>query len=286
MASNPALGLDFITRREWGAVHPDGFADRPLPATLLVLHHTVTVAPDVLAPYDDDDAAVRQIERIGQSRFGGGIPYPWLITPVGRIYQGLSPHRRGAHLKGHNTEAMSVALVGNYTDTPATVAQVGAFGALVRYMTAARLLDEAKLDGGHRDFGVTACPGDRVYAELSRFRGAIVGGVPAPKPVPKTAASPNLLPPFPLPRGHYFGTTRKDARCHSGYFSTGDRAHVKRAQEALRRRGYQLVADGLYGPGTMRQVGAFQRAEGLAVDGLVGLYTWTALDNAPVRRRG
>lgn len=276
--------MQIITRSEWGARYADGFGDRPLPARLLVLHHSVTVAPDVQAPYDDDDAAVRTIERIGQTRFGGGIPYPWLITPSGRIYQGLSPQRRGAHLKGHNTDAVSICLVGDYTSTPATVAQVSAFGQLVPFLVKRGWLDQVKLDGGHRDFAATLCPGDRVYADLGRFRAALeLPTVPAPALAPKRQGSPNLLPLFPLPRGHYFGTRRADPACHSGALSN-DVPHVRRVQDALRRRGWRLAVDGTFGPHTMQVVGAFQRDKGLAVDGLVGVVTWAAIDNLPVTR--
>ncbi|UWE03483.1 peptidoglycan-binding protein [Laceyella sacchari] len=38
-----------------------------------------------------------------------------------------------------------------------------------------------------------------------------------------------------------------------------------------------VPADGIYGPVTKRAVQAFQKARGLAVDGIVGPQTWGAL---------
>lgn len=274
--------LDVITRAGWGARYADGFGDRPLPAKLTVVHHSATIAPNVDPPYDDDDAAVRAIERIGQQRFGGGMPYPFLVTPSGRVYQGLSPQRRGAHLKGHNTDAVSICLVGNYTDTPPTQAQVVSVGALVRLAHNEGWVDELRIDGGHRDYASTACPGNRAYADLDRFRAAIRGEAKPVKAPERTERSPNFLPAFPLPHGHYFGPPSKDPRCHSGYYHGADAAPIGLAQGALRRRGWNITVDRLYGPATMRAVAAFQRQKGLAVDGLLGPVTWAAIDNLPI----
>ena len=56
----------------------------------------------------------------------------------------------------------------------------------------------------------------------------------------------------------------------------GDRGEaVLRLQAALR-----IVEDGAFGPETLAAVRAFQRAEGLAVDGVVGAQTWAALSRA------
>ena len=55
---------------------------------------------------------------------------------------------------------------------------------------------------------------------------------------------------------------------------------VRSVQTGLRALGYGLsdvVVDGDYGPKTASAVGAFQRAEGLGVDGVVGQQTWDAL---------
>ena len=44
-------------------------------------------------------------------------------------------------------------------------------------------------------------------------------------------------------------------------------------QRALRGLGYHLVVDGDFGPATRRMVMAFQRDQGLAVDGIAGART-------------
>lgn len=55
-------------------------------------------------------------------------------------------------------------------------------------------------------------------------------------------------------------------------------ASVQRLQQLLRNEGYNPGAiDGIFGPRTQTAVMAFQRDTHIAVDGIVGVQTWTAL---------
>lgn len=59
-------------------------------------------------------------------------------------------------------------------------------------------------------------------------------------------------------------------------WKTGD--SVKRLQELLNAKGYNAgTVDGIFGGATYNAVIAFQKANGLTVDGYVGTMTWTAL---------
>lgn len=58
----------------------------------------------------------------------------------------------------------------------------------------------------------------------------------------------------------------------------GDRGDVvKTMQEYLAKAGSSLTVDGIFGNGTENAVKAFQRKQGLEVDGVVGPKTWTKL---------
>lgn len=166
--------MEIITRSGWGARYSDGFAAAPLPASEVWLHHSVTAAPDLLPPFDDDDVAIRRLEQIGQERFGGGISYTFAVTPVGRIYQGHSVDREGAHTKGRNRVARAIVLVGNYEIGPPTSAQVQAVAQLLRHGHRQDWWRRPQLDGGHRDApgAQTDCPGrhaEAAIAEINRL---------------------------------------------------------------------------------------------------------------------
>jgi hypothetical protein len=52
---------------------------------------------------------------------------------------------------------------------------------------------------------------------------------------------------------------------------------VRRVQERLKKRTWEISVDGIFGPGTEKVVRAFQKRHGLEVDGEVGRRTWNAL---------
>jgi hypothetical protein len=89
------------------------------------------------------------------------------------------------------------------------------------------------------------------------------------------SAPKGKTPKFPLSSGHYFGT-RNGSGSHNGT-TASDVPKIKQLQERLNDVGYKLTLDGEYGPKTAAAVKDFQRDAHLAVDGLAGTDTWTAL---------
>ena len=73
--------------------------------------------------------------------------------------------------------------------------------------------------------------------------------------------------------------TRRTLRLNTPYMRGGD---VLLAQNRLLLHGYSPgAADGIYGGNTLRAVKGLQADRALAVDGIVGIKTWAALDTAP-----
>lgn len=118
----------------------------------------------------------------------------------------------------------------------------------------------------------------RASAENDRRSWGIAAAT-APQPDPKPKAS--KAPPFPLPKGHWYGPESRDPRNHSGYWKR-DRDGIRTLQQRLKDRGWRISVDGRYGPDTRDVVRKFQHEKRLRVDGGVGAQTWAALWEAPI----
>ncbi|ANZ35521.1 hypothetical protein BBK82_04935 [Lentzea guizhouensis] len=160
-----------IQRTQWGARHDDGFHDRRLPVDECWLHHSVTIAPDLVTPWTDDYAAVRTLEDIGESRFGRGISYTYAITPAGLVFQGHSAHRSGAHTLNRNDIAVAIVWVGRYDTREPTEAQIRATAWLLVQCKRDGVLRRARIDGGHGQAPgqSTDCPGGYGRAAIARI---------------------------------------------------------------------------------------------------------------------
>lgn len=289
-----------IPRAEWGARYDNGAGSRKLPAREAWLHHTVTIAPDTVAPFDDEVASMRDLERIGQSRFGRGISYTRLVFPGGNVYEGHSIDRIGAHTAGHNTVAVAYSLVGNYEVADMPDAMVDAVAWALAHDFLNGWIDAVPLDGGHRDLKATACPGRFAYAligEINRRAKAHVDGAiglpPAPTPVPGPAPTPTPVPPTAG------GTYAMDRINLSGSLPVRGR-HVDNLQALLlpvlglaqrtdlvpRIVTAKGIPDGVAGAGTAEALEVAQRflkfvgAYTGAVDRDCGAGTWKALIEA------
>lgn len=188
---------------------------------------------------------------------------------------------------GLNSQHQAIlVLVGSSGHTVPTADQVAAARDAVAYVRARGHGNEVK---GHRDGYATSCPGQPLYDLLKAGKltpGASGGGSgssssSAPKP---REVKPGTQPPyrFPLPSGHWFGPPHRSTRNHSGYHWAADRPHIEAIQRRLRERGWAITVDGRYGSMTAGTVKLFQREKKLAVDGLTGTETWSALWTAPI----
>lgn len=167
--------MRIVTRDEWGARHARGSGPAPLPAMSLWLHHTA-------GPLTQ---SIRDLEAVGQARFGAGISYTFLVRSDGTIYEGHGIDRRGAHTRGLNSTARAICAIGNYETTTPTAALLDAIAWLVRHGHAQGWWPE-RITGGHRDApgASTACPGTRLQARIPSINRAATSGTPPPPPPP------------------------------------------------------------------------------------------------------
>ena len=198
--------MKVYSRKEWGARYRDGVADRSKFVGRLDkwAHHTVTSHLPEDASVAQEMVQMRSIESIGQSRFGAGMSYTFLVFPSGRVYQGVSINRVSYHTgMGRNANSVAICYPGNYENKVPTQVQIDATARLLRYGTERGWWTQKKIDGGHRDLKATACPGRHYYSKIGEInRLAQNTATIAPPTPPRPAPTPNPVTAIVLPKSH------------------------------------------------------------------------------------
>lgn len=165
-----------IPRSVWKPRYANGFAIIGVAEWLAAgkeiwLHHSVTDPPGPDATLEQDCAHMREFEAIGQSRFGGGISYTWVVMPSGRVFEGHSLDRQGSHTYMRNDRSRAICLAGKYH-----------LNALPQRMqdSVAQLLREldATIDGPHSAVYATDCPGEYARSRIPAMNALALSGTP------------------------------------------------------------------------------------------------------------
>jgi hypothetical protein len=195
-------GLRIIRRETWGA-RQNYASDRAceVPARALFLHISVTKLRA------DEHAGMREIEAIGQARFGIGCSYNAAAFPSGHLYEAQPLTRRGAHTLNNferstcpahggsltapswnnNINARALVLPQDVIDFVTDV-QIDAAARWAAAQIRAGLVREGARWHGHRCVSAKDCPGDVGYArirELQRLTDHYVAVGLAPPPTPE-----------------------------------------------------------------------------------------------------
>lgn len=208
--------------------------------TRIILHHAAA-----------SKCSAQQIHRWHLANGWVGIGYHFLVRKDGSVYRGRPEDTVGAHAGNNNYDSIGVCFEGNFMTETMGDAQRKAGQELVAYLKDKYGITKVQK---HSDVNATGCPGTHFPFA------AIAEGSAADKPTESTAGGFTAV--FPqLSKG-----------------SKGDKVRV--LQELLLGRGYDLGtygADGDFGATTHRRVVAFQVANGLTADGIVGENTWRKL---------
>nr|UVX90172.1 MAG: N-acetylmuramoyl-L-alanine amidase [Bacteriophage sp.] len=180
-----------------------------------------------------------------------GIGYHFLVRKDGSVYRGRPEDTVGAHAGNNNYDSIGICFEGNFDREQMNEVQRTAGAELVAYLKDKYGITTVQK---HSDVNATGCPGTHFPFASIAGRGT------ADKPAESTAGGFTAV--FPqLAKG-----------------DKGDKVRV--LQELLLGRGYYLGtygADGDFGLTTHRRVVAFQVANGLTADGIVGKKTWRKL---------
>lgn len=113
------------------------------PYTMITLHHTGNYdAEGVMRLHRNDTSWQERLLRTAGSRIGlaqsysdyADVGYHFLVDEQGRIYEGRSIRDRGAHVGGHNTGNLGIAVLGDYSNKPLNADQLRAVEFLTRAM--------------------------------------------------------------------------------------------------------------------------------------------------------
>ena len=195
-ASAPAPAI--IPRRAWGANESivrasPSYADR---LAFAVVHHTAGANPATAA---ESAAIVRGIQAYHvRSNGWNDIGYNFLVDRFGQVFEGrgggIARNVIGAHAMGFNTGSVGVAVIGTYSSRRISSRAKRALVSLLAWR-----LDVGHVDplarvrrvsfgsprfaagetvtlnaiGGHRDTGLTSCPGALLYGQLGTIRNAV-----------------------------------------------------------------------------------------------------------------
>ncbi len=185
-------GLEMRRREEYHARQTytsDRDCDRI--AQAFFLHIAVVDDPGDLVGTEDEVA--RNIEAIGQSRFGSGWSYNAAAFNTGRLYEGQPLHRRGTHtvntFQRHSCETHGGSLEAPHTsdgfnnninaralvlpqqvDDQVTDEQLHAAARWAAAQKRAGLATAGARWHGHRCVTAKACPGDRAFLRIHELQ--------------------------------------------------------------------------------------------------------------------
>ncbi|HEX9804965.1 MAG TPA: peptidoglycan recognition family protein [Candidatus Dojkabacteria bacterium] len=183
-----AMGLNIITREEWGGPSDSAWEPDYHDINRIVVHHTAT-GVDLADPantvraiyYEHRDRCSNNIGRApyncDYSFTWSDIGYNYLIDPYGNIYEGRvgGNGTRAAHAPP-NQRSIGISLLGNFTNQGPTVEAVNSAISLIAVLMNWNEMNADFNPGGngtqdtgiygHRNVNATACPGTHLYNSL------------------------------------------------------------------------------------------------------------------------
>lgn len=255
----------------WGAQTARGSISLVGPPQKIIVHHTASsnsTGTSLSSAY----AIARDIQQWHFARGWSDTGQHFTVARGGailegrhRTLEGLATGRSfplGAHVSGQNSTSLGIETEGTFTSVHPTSAQWASLVALCAYLCQTYRLSASAISG-HRNYNATQCPGDVLAARLGQLRNDVAARLGG-----GTGGGAVTTRPWPMLR------------------SGSEGFRVTAAQQLLRHSGQSLTVDGSFGPQTLAAAIAFQRAQGLGADGIIGVQTWESPLAVPVRSGG
>ncbi len=262
----------------------------------IYLHHAVYNGP------------VEDIDRMHKNKGWTCIGYHFYVRKDGSIYRGRREDTVGAHAYGYNRTSLGICAEGNFEIDTMSEAQKKAIIELVSYLKNKYGITKVLR---HKDVNATACPGKNYpYKEIVDGANGEVASNPTSSAslgdIGKIQKTLNERYGLNITVDDVAGNETKKAiviglqKEHNSQFNSGlavdgvfgiktrnaceklrigARGKITWLMQArLRCLGYNTNGvDGVFGNGTLNAVKQFQKAKGIAVDGVVGRNTWNRL---------
>lgn len=262
--------MKFVRRDEWGARPARSSSSNITPDGSIGHWNGPTVWRGTIGDHARCAGLVRGIQAFHMdSRGWVDIAYSAVVCPHGYVFEGRWTGKRTAAngTNGCNQHRYAVMYLAGETDPFTPEAQSGMRDAF-------EALDPDDLKP-HDWCHSTSCPGPTVRAWIAA--GAPRPGVPAPGPAPQPAPVHTHAMPLVRIRNGKGEVFHPEA---SRWFTQGPGIawwEIRDVQHHLNTHGAKLTEDGIGGPKTDAAIRAFQRANGLSVDGVIGPASWARL---------
>lgn len=239
----------------------------------IILHHA-----------EASSCTAQQIHQWHLNNGWSGAGYHFLVRKDGSIFRLRPENKVGAHASGANSDSIGICFEGRYQYETMPQAQINAGKELVAYLKGKYGISKVLR---HKDVCSTDCPG-------KNFPFDEIAGVKASSSNVTTSNSTSSTK-----SGYDEWVERLQKECNAQGFSnqetdgipgpitlagcptlwSGSRGNItKLLQERLNALGYNCGAvDGINGDKTQKAIKAFQKANNLEPDGIVGKLTWTKI---------
>jgi hypothetical protein len=112
---------------------------------------------------------LEDIRRLHRRKGWGDIGYHFAVDPAGRVWEARPLRFQGAHVKDHNPGNIGIVVLGNFEMQSPTEQQVAALRGLLASLMSSYGVTVQRVHT-HREWAVTACPGDRLQSQMVRLR--------------------------------------------------------------------------------------------------------------------
>lgn len=201
---------------------------------------------------------------MGPERGWLDIGYSFMVCPHGYVLEGRGVNREQAAQPGGNTTWYSCTFGSGPGEKPSDL-QLQAFRDLRAWLRSEHGVGAAVTY--HGKFISTDCPGSVLKAMV--LNGSIIKGPVSSKP-PK----PSRTPPAPAFPGIFVSKETKS--------TAATKKMVRTWQDQMKKRGWNIIVDGIFGAQSDEVLRRFQREKGLHVDGVLGPDSWKQSWSAPL----